>query len=130
MSMRNYLVTALAGAALTACQQQSATEPTASESAAAQAGAMPAAASGTPAAQVDPAAHNGAAPAGAPSEAPAAADVPAAPSGSGYDWAEAHNIDDVKDCTVGDEDFRQGCQLYVNEKGVEEGEQEFEGEDE
>ena len=99
--MRNYLMTALAGAALTACQQQSATEPTASETAAAQAGAMP-----------------------------AAADVPAAPSGSGYDWAEAHNIDDVKDCTVGDEDFRQGCQLYVNEKGVEEGEQEFEGDDE
>jgi len=125
--MRNYLFAALAGAALAACQQQSDTEPAASEAAAPPVSAVPAVASAGPAAQVDPAGQNGTVPATAAADAPVGADAPAAPSGSGYDWAEAHNIDDVKDCTVGDDDFRQGCELYVNEKAIDEGEQEFEG---
>jgi len=127
--MRNHLIAALAGVALAACQQQSATEPAASETAAAATSAVPIAASATPAGQADAAAQNAVVP--APDAKPtAAADAEAAKPDSGYDWAEAHNIDDVKDCTEGDRDFREGCELYVNEKNVDEGEREFEGDGE
>jgi hypothetical protein len=76
-------------------------------------------------------ADDDAAPAAAAAEAePAAActgDDCAKPP-SGYDWAAAHNITDAKDCTEGDQTFKDGCVLYTQEKALDEGEKEFEGE--
>lgn len=48
---------------------------------------------------------------------------------SGYDWAATHNITDAKDCTEGDQAFKDGCVLYTQERGIEEGEKEFESEE-
>jgi len=73
-----------------------------------------------------------AAPAAAAAEAEPAAAPPCTGDNcpkpkSGYDWAAEHNITDVKDCTEGDQDYKDGCALYVHEKDIDAGEKEFEG---
>jgi hypothetical protein len=70
-------------------------------------------------------AASAAAVAGAQPAAPCAGDGCPKPA-SGYDWAAAHNVTDAKDCTEGDQAFKDGCALYVQEKAIEEGEKEFE----
>ena len=123
--MGQRLILILASASLAACQQQTASEPNAAESAAAATPPSNSPAEGPAAAATD------APPAAAAADAAGSAtgDGSAKPA-SGYDWAEAHHIDDANDCTVGDEDFRDGCRLYVNEKAIDEGESEFEGDGE
>nr|WP_166180946.1 hypothetical protein [Altererythrobacter segetis] len=123
--MRKYLSLALAGAALAACQQQTAPKPSANgvTTETVTSTSAPVADSGTTAT------GNGAPAAGAAVVAntagPSVAKGSAQPL-SGYDWAEAHHIDDEGSCTVGDDDFKEGCKLYVQEKAIEEGESEFE----
>jgi hypothetical protein len=119
VDMRNYLIAVLAGAALVSCNQRPAPGPASAETA-----ATPAAANSAPGPNDAPA-PNGATPAATASSAPCTGDgCPQPPSG--YDWAAAHNITDAKDCTEGDQAFKDGCALYVQEKAVEEGEKEFE----
>ncbi len=61
-----------------------------------------------------------------PAAAPCTGDGCAKPQG-GYDWAAEHHITDAKDCTEGDKDFKDGCVLYTQEKAIDDGEKEFEG---
>jgi hypothetical protein len=125
--MRKYLSVALAGAALAACQQQTASEPTTSDVATETVTSTRAAVVDSGATATDIATP--AAGAVANTSGPGVGDRNGQPP-SGYDWAEAHHIDDEKDCTIGDDDFKDGCKLYVQEKAVDEGESAFESDGE
>ena len=127
--MRKYLSVAFASATLAACQQQTAPQPSAIDvtikpvtttAAPLVISSATGADNAAPAADAAPVANTA-----GPSVSDRSAQSP-----SGYDWAEAHHIDDETDCTVGDYDFKDGCKLYVQEKAVDEGESEFESDDE